>query len=120
MTGHGHNLEDHGYLSLSINDGSWHNVSKWFECTETVIEQCFDNFYGITVTNDDTDAWTGTITVTVNGTEADLTCFGCGGDPFDKEIVVDGNNDGAEMAPTCCLNGQTCKLQLSKNEGTFI
>merc|ERR1719430_1596774 len=113
------NHEEHGYLSVSIStdqNGTWHNVSKWFECNEIVLEQCFEKFYGLQVQNTDEDSWAGTITVTVNGTEAPLTCFGCGGKPFDKEIVVDGNDDDASQANTTCLNGYACKLQLTKNE----
>ena len=110
-------------MSVSIStdqNGTWHNVSKWFECNEIVFEQCFEKFYGLQVQNTDEDSWAGTITVTVNGTEAPLTCFGCDGKPFDKEIVVDGNDDDASQANTTCLNGNACKLQLTKNEGTIF
>ena len=62
----------------------------------------------------------GSITVTVNGTEATLTCDGCGGNAFDKEIVVDGNIDSAGQAPTNCLKGKKCTLTLSGEEGSSI
>ena len=101
-------------------NGTWHNVSNRFESNDIVVEQCFEKFYGLQVQNTDDDSWAGTITVTVNGTEAPLTCFGCDGKPFDKEIVVCGNDDDKDPESTTCPNGEACKLQITKNEGTII
>ena len=112
-------------MSVYIN-----NIEKkydWFDVNEIVINECFNDLVNISVRNNfNNDAWKGTIIVKENGEEVPLTCdIGCGGNAFDKEIVVDGNDDSKDQdspyccthASTYCLNGELCNLKISKNEG---
>ena len=114
-----------GHLKLSINetpkDRADSNINKsttWFKHGAIVENKCFENFYEIAIQNNDIDAWKGTITVTVNGEERPLTCVGCGGSPFHKDIVVDGDADSTDQASTYCFNGKMCTLKLSRNDGS--
>ena len=84
----------------------------WFNINQIVLEQCFNDLTDIKVQNKEADAWAGTVVVKRNGEEVPLFCDGCGGSPFDKKIVVDGNSDGRDSAPTYCLNGKMCTLTL--------
>ena len=52
------------------------------------MDQCFVTVEYIAVQNRNNDAWTGAITVTVNGVETSFKCEGCSGSPFRKFIVV--------------------------------
>ena len=90
-----------------------------WDVNEIVIDECFNDLFDISVGNDfNEDAWKGTIIVTENGEEVPLTCYiGCGGNAFNKEIVLDGNDDSTDQASTYCLNKQMCHLKLSKKEG---
>ena len=106
----GENGNNNGHLSVSIND-----VNK------IVIDECFAELYDISIENNNDDAWKGTIIVKENGEEVPLTCYnGCGGNAFNNEIVVDGNDDSTDQASTYCLNGQLCNLKLSRKEGINI
>ena len=91
-----------------------------YDVNQIVLNKCYADLKTISVQNTNNDAWEGTITVTVNGTEQALTCDGCGGSPFSKEIVVDGNGDSADQAPTNCLNGKKCTLKISEEKGSGI
>ena len=90
-----------------------------WDVNEIVIDECFNDLFDISVGNDfNEDAWKGTIIVTENGEEVPLTCYiGCGGNAFNQEIVLDGNDDSTDQASTYCLNKQMCHLKLSKKEG---
>ena len=91
-----------------------------YDVNQIVLDKCYADLKTISVQNTNNDAWEGSITVTVNGTEQALTCDGCGGSPFNKEIVVDGNGDSADQAPTNCLNGKKCTLKISGGKGSGI
>ena len=82
-----------------------------YEEGETVLDACYDNFNGIKVTSNNTNAWVGSITASVDcGVNYDvMQCTGCTGTTTDTSImVVDGNSDGGSIGPTTlCLNGQT-------------
>ena len=112
-------------MSVSINN-NW-KKQGWFDVNQIVCDVCFDNLFDISIQNNNDDAWKGTIIVKDmkknrgNGEEVPLACYnGCGGKAFNKEIVVDGNDDSTDQASTYCLNGQLCNLKLSKKEGTNI
>lgn len=86
-----------------------------------LIDQCFETIEDITVQNTDDNAWTGRIAVTVNGVETPLYCVECGGSPFDKYIVVDGDsNYRYQEAPTYCKNGDACTLSVNEIKGNFL
>ena len=114
----GTNDINNGYLNFFIN-GEMNGV-EWYDVNNIVLDKCYETLRNISIQNPNKDAWMGSITVTVNGTEAALACDGCGGNPFDKEIVVDGNIDSAGQAPTNCLKGKKCTLTLSGEEGSSI
>ena len=116
---------NHGHLKISINETPKErvesNINKsttWFKHGAIVEDNCFEDFYSIAIQNNNIDAWKGTVTVTVNGEEVPLTCAGCGGNAFHKDIVVDGDADSTNQASTHCLNGQMCTLKLSGNYGS--
>ena len=97
------------------------NINKsttWFNYGSIVEDKCYEGFHEIAIQNNNIDAWKGTITVTVNGEEVPLTCAGCGGNIFRKDIVVDGDADSTNQASTYCLNGQMCTLKISGNDGS--
>merc|ERR1719300_1472371 len=71
---------------------------------------CSADLVGIAVTNTNTNAWAGSITVTRNGVALPLTCAGCGGEDFAGKIAVDGDEDGGGMAATNCVNKAVCKF----------
>ena len=111
-------------MSVSINDIP--KKQGWFDVNKIVIDECFAELYDISIKNNNDDAWKGTIIVKENGEEVPLTCYnGCGGNAFNKEIVVDGNDDSTDQdsthcctyASTYCLNGELCNLKISKKEG---
>ena len=113
----GKSASNQGHLKISINEtpkdraDSYINKSTtWFKHGAIVENKCFENFYEIAIQNNNIDAWKGTITVTVNGEEVPLTCVGCSGSPFLKDIVVDGDSDSKQLADSWCLNGKTCSL----------
>ena len=85
-----------------------------------VVNQCMYDLQDISVQNINEDAWAGTISVTANGEEVPLTCDVCGGSPFDNRIVVDGNADSGNHAPTICFDGRPCTLTLSGKTGNVI
>jgi len=104
-----------GHLSVLINDVP--KVQGWFDRNIIVMDECFAELYDISVRNNDEDAWKGTIIVKGNGEEVPLTCYnGCGGNAFNKEIVVDGDDNSDDQASTHCLNGQLCKLKLPRKK----
>ena len=112
-------------MSVSINN-NW-KKQGWFDVNQIVFDVCFDELFDISIRNINDDAWKGTIIVKDmkknrgNGEEVPLTCYnGCGGNAFNKEIVVDGNDDSTDQASTYCLNGQLCHLALFKKEGSNI
>ena len=97
------------------------NINKsatWFNYGAIVEDECYEDFHEISIQNNNIDAWKGTITVTVNREEVPLTCAGCGGNIFRKDIVVDGDADSTNQASTYCLNGKMCSLKLSGNDGS--
>ena len=90
----------------------------WFDVNEIVIDECLNDLVNISIRNTNDDAWKGTVIVTENGEEVPLICVGnCGGNAFNKEIVVDGNDDSTDQASTYCLYGQHCMLKLFRKEG---
>ena len=101
-----------GYLTVWIN--GLKKKDAWFDVNQEVVKECFEDLTKISISNTNwkKDAWKGTIIVKEYGIEVPLYCAGCGGDPFDKDIVVDANGDGADKAPTNCLNGRVCDLIL--------
>ena len=114
----GTNDNNDGYLNFFL-DGEMDGVG-WYDVNNIVLDKCFEDLRNISIQNPYNDAWKGSITVTVNGTETALSCDGCGGNPFEKEIVVDGNNDSADQAPTNCFKGKKCTLTLLGEEGRGI
>ena len=111
-----------GHLEFEIN--GWYNWGNWFNVNQKVVDKCFEDFEGMYVQNTHDAAWKGTITVKKNGIEVPLTCAGCRGIPFENvngnDIVVDGNDDSWDEAPTLCLHGTRCYLQLYRKEGNII
>ena len=88
-----------------------------------MINTCFSKFESITVQNRWILSllWAGEIILTNNGEKVDLDCIsGCTGSNFSGKIVVSGNvgkyRNGTAMAPTWCLNGNSCKLVMSKKK----
>ena len=100
-----------GTLQLSINNLDFR--SRMFRLGEQVIDACFPTLDFVSVRNPTNDAWTGEIVVTRNGVQKRLVCIDCSGEPFIKQLIVDGNDDGTNQASTRCLNGATCILVLT-------
>merc|ERR1712126_91896 len=104
----GANVYNDGTLTLSINNDLQFE-SKKFKRNDEVIDQCFASVDSITVQNPTTDGWTGEIRVTktTNGVIQGRTLYcnsGCTGvKSFIRKIVVDGNGDGVDQAPSRCL-----------------
>ena len=120
----GQSGSNQGHLKISINetpkervDSNINKNTTWFKHDAIVKDNCFNDFYEIAIQNNNIDAWKGTI-ATVNGEEVPLTCAGCSGNPFHKDIVVDGDADSTDQASTYCLNGKMCTLKLSGNHGS--
>ena len=105
-------------MTVSINGVQIAN--GYFDVNEVVMDQCFVIIEYIAVQNRNNDAWTGAITVTVNGVETGLKCEGCSGSPFRKFIVVDGNGDSKDQAATHCQNGDSCTLSVSGKKGNLL
>ena len=82
-----------------------------YEKGVTVLDACYDNFNGIEVTSNNTNAWVGSITASVDcGVNYDvMQCTGCNGTTTDTSImVVDGDGNGGSIGPTTlCLDGRT-------------
>ena len=109
----GTNGNNNGFLRVDINGVNFVPSTSFFEPNQVVIDICFERLDSITVRNEDDDAWTGTINVKVDGVDKKLDCDECGGRLFEHEIVVDGNGDSGDQAPTNCLNGASCTLKIS-------
>ena len=78
---------------------------------DVVIDRCFFDLQQMALSNPSaSDAWTGQITVTYDGTPTKIICKGCEGESYSGSIVVDGDADGASQADTHCLNGKTCTI----------
>ena len=75
-----------------------------------VTDKCFNDLQGITLSNPSDDAWTGAISITMDGKSTPIRCQGCTGQSLSNAIVVDGNADGAEQSSTQCLNGKICTI----------
>ena len=90
-------------------------MAKKFERNDVVIDECFSNVDSITVQNPKNNAWAGEIRVTKSGVKQNLTLScnsDCNGGNFGGKIVVDGNRDGKNLAPSWCLNGKNCFLKI--------
>ena len=124
LTGNGGT--DDGTLSLSINEVQQFQPNTYFSSGTTVIDTCFSNFESISISNPSNSAWHGKILVNYNGKNINnkLTCPKCTGKPFDKNvkktIVVDGNHNGVDMAPTKCLRKHVCIIKLLGNNPFFL
>ena len=77
---------------------------------DVVTDNCFYGLQGITLSNPSDDAWTGTISITMDGKSTPIRCQGCTGQSLSNAIVVDGNADGADHSSTQCLNGKICTI----------
>ena len=75
-----------------------------------VTDKCFNDLQGITLSNPSDDAWSGTISITMDGKSTPIRCQGCTGQSLSNAIVVDGNADGAYHSSTQCLNGKICTI----------
>ena len=94
-------------MKVSIN--GVRSVEGYFDTREVVIDQCFKTIEDITIQNTDNNAWRGWLTVTINGVRTPLICEECGGSPFDKSIVVDGDSRWKYYElPTNCRSGDGC------------
>ena len=111
QTGSGSSFHE-GFLEVSI-DGVIKVPKTYFKINQVVIEACFETFDNIKVTNENTDAWKGSITVKIDGADKKLSCDKCTGRSFENEVVVDGNGDSSDQAPTHCLNGESCSFIIS-------
>lgn len=111
MTG----LDEHskGFLSLSVNNIPQTEPHTRFSNGQTVIDRCFSSLDSISVSNSKWNAWSGKIMVKKNRISKKLVCINCSGGIFKGTIAVDGNDDGLKMAPTWCLNGNLCTLELA-------
>lgn len=111
MTG----LDDHskGILSLSVNNVPQIEPNTRFSNGQTVIERCFPSLDSISVSNSERNAWSGKIMVKRNGISKKLVCINCSGEIFKGTVTVAGNDNGLKMAPTWCLNGSLCTLELA-------
>lgn len=99
-----------GFLTVSVN-GATAVALKDFDKGTTVIEKCYDKLDDFTVQNTKTDGWYGEVTVTTNsGAPVALICEGCTGKRFSMGIVADGDDNGAQMGDTHCLNKKACKF----------
>ena len=81
-----------------------------------VIETCFDGFDAlktITLSNPSINAWTGQIKITQGKNPTSITCDGCRGSPYYRNIVVDGNSDSISQSPTQCFDGAACSITWS-------
>ena len=113
MTGNGD--DDAGYLNLKVNDQKMTMPSAYFKRNDIVLSKCFVTLDSITIYNKENDAWNGEIIVTKGGIRKNPTCLKCNGELFNGTVVVDGDHDRdyKGMAPTLCLNGQECRLNLT-------
>ena len=109
----GHVGKNDGFLSVDINGYNLVPPSSYFQHEQVVMDTCFENLDNITVRNNKTNGWAGTINVKVDGVDKKLDCNECMGSKFEHEIVVDGDGDSSDLAPTNCLNGVTCTLTIS-------
>ena len=91
-----------GYVEVTTKDD--------YALGETVLDECYDDFRGIQVTSNNTNAWVGSITSSVdNGaTYLPMKCVDC--DPRSTtdstlKISVDGDFNSLVLAPAECANG---------------
>ena len=74
------------------------------------MDDCFESIKTIEVRSRVDNAWSGSITVTVNGKEKQLDCSGCTGNVFNRSLVVGWKNDGSKLAETKCKHKESCVL----------
>ena len=91
-----------------------------FDLGEVVLSECYSSLESISFQNRDTDAWTGSVSVTFDSKEIAIVCEGCTGDEFSGTITVDGNTDSGNQAPTHCHNGDECVFRVVPSNDTKI
>jgi len=96
-----------GYVQITVN-GNIEVPQKYFEYDQVVIDTCFETLDSISVQNENTNAWVGTISVTHNGEDENMSCDHCSGSSFERKVVADGDDNSSDMAPTQCMNGDLC------------
>ena len=70
--------------------------------------------------NENTNAWVGTISVTHNGEDENMSCDHCSGSSFERKVVADGDDNSSDMAPTHCMNGDLCTFTALHDHGKII
>jgi cysteine-rich repeat protein len=111
----------------SNNDGTldvWLNTGNGFEAMPdsgtyrnfgtTVLDTCYDMIIGMQIMNPTTNAWAGSIEISLDGGTTWSTgyCTTCDVPGYTDNIICDGNADGAAQAPTDCLSGRLCDIDL--------
>lgn len=111
----GTETDNDGYLSVSV-DSTVVVQQANFALGEVVLNTCYSTCPPtFSVTNSDTNAWTGFIYWAYYGKfESGMTCTNCGsgtGPTYPGYVAVDGDGNSGAQAAVTCLDGATCTIE---------
>lgn len=104
-----------GDVKLLVNSGQGLTqvAAGSYSRGQEVLNQCYNDVHAIQITTDSTNAWVGSVELSVNGGKTFFpgTCTTCGGTTRSTaKLVIDGNTDDKSQASTQCLGGKTCEI----------
>ena len=97
----GTGARDDGDIAVNINGSV--AARSYHAAGSIVIQSCIKGLQTLTIQGTSNDGWAGNIAITVDGEPTTVKCQNCTGESYTRGIVVDGNSDSSDQAPTRCF-----------------
>ena len=111
---------DDGDLTVNMNGSI---AARGFHVAGSIVLQsCIKGLQIFTIQGTSNDGWAGNIVITVDGDPTTVKCQNCTGESYTRGIVVDGNSDSSDQAPTRCFV-EACSITwvaAGKNKYKFL